>query len=266
MITLDQAIEYGNDNDYRHIVNVSGGKDSAALAIFLWETYPDIEMEYIFCDTGCELPETYHYLDRLEAVLGQEIVHLNALDLLDIAKKRDRNPFDIWLNEIYGGFLPSPRARWCTRVLKIQPFEKHIGDDKAISYIGIRGDEDRDGYQSKKPPVISELPNILPCYPFKDEKLGLSDIKRILDESGLGIPSYYEWRSRSGCYFCFYQQIGEWQGLKERHPERFEMAKQYEESGFTWVSGKTLEDIAALPRREAIPAPDMTDGCAICHL
>jgi 3'-phosphoadenosine 5'-phosphosulfate sulfotransferase (PAPS reductase)/FAD synthetase len=266
MVSLDQAIEYGNDSGYRHIVNVSGGKDSAALAIFLWETYPDIEMEYIFCDTGCELPETYHYLDRLEAVLGQDIVHLNALDLLDIAKKRDRNPFDIWLNEIYGGFLPSPRARWCTRVLKIQPFEKHIGDDKAISYIGIRGDEDREGYQSKKPPVISELPNILPCYPFKDHKLGLSDIKRILDESGLGIPSYYEWRSRSGCYFCFYQQIGEWQGLKERHPERFEMAKQYEESGFTWVAGKTLEEIAALPRRETIPAPDMTDGCAICHL
>ena len=55
-------------------------------------------------------------------------------------------------------------------------------------------------------------------------------------------------------------------GYLERHPEMFEMAKQYEESGFTWVSGKTLEDIASLPRREAIPAPDMTDGCAICHL
>ena len=168
---------------------------------------------------------------------------------------------------MYGGFLPSPRARWCTRVLKIKPFEKYIGEDLAISYIGIRGDEDREGYQSKKPAVISEQPNILPCYPFKDNKLGLDDIKQILDESGLGMPSYYEWRSRSGCYFCFYQQIGEWQGLKERHPDWFEKAKEYEdEDGFTWVAGRTLDEIAALPKREPIPAPDMTQGCAICHL
>ena len=266
MLTLDEAIAHGNDGDYRHIVNVSGGKDSAALALYLRETYPDVRMEYLFCDTGCELPETYQYLDRLEAFLGEDIVRVDALDLIGVAKKRGRNPFDIWLNEMYGGFLPSPRARWCTRVLKIKPFEKYIGEDLAISYIGIRGDEEREGYQSKKPAVISEQPNILPCYPFKDHKLGLDDIKQILDESGLGMPSYYEWRSRSGCYFCFYQQIGEWQGLKERHPDWFEQAKEYEKDGFTWVEGRTLDEIAALPKREPIPAPDMTQGCAICHL
>jgi len=266
MLTLNEAIAHGNDGDYRHIVNVSGGKDSAALALYLREKYPDVRMEYLFCDTGCELPETYQYLDRLEAFLGEDIVRIDALDLIGVTKKRGRNPFDIWLNEMYGGFLPSPRARWCTRVLKIKPFEKYIGEDLAISYIGIRGDEDREGYQSKKPAVISEQPNILPCYPFKDDKLGLDDIKQILDESGLGMPSYYEWRSRSGCYFCFYQQIGEWQGLKERHPDWFEQAKEYEKDGFTWVAGRTLDEIAALPKREPIPAPDMTQGCAICHL
>jgi len=266
MLTLDEAMAHGNDGEFRHVVSVSGGKDSAALALYLWDKHPQVHMEYVFCDTGCELPETYEYLERLEAVLGQPIVHLNALDLIGVAKKPGRNPFDIWLKEVYGGYLPSPKARWCTRLLKIKPFEKYIGDDRAISYIGIRGDEDRDGYQSKKPPVISEQPNIVPCYPFKDDKLGLSDIKLILEESGLGLPSYYEWRSRSGCYFCFYQQIGEWQGLKERHPDWFEMAKTYEEDGFTWVQGRTLDEIAALPRREPIPASDLTEGCAICHL
>lgn len=258
--------EATSTKDVRHIVSVSGGKDSAALALFMFERYPDIQLEYVFCDTGCELPETYAYLDRLEAILGQEIVRLNALDLLGVARKAGRNPFDIWLNEVYGGFLPSPRARWCTRVLKIKPFEHYVGESHAFSYIGIRGDEDREGYQSKKPPVFSERPNIIPVYPFKDERFGLEDIKLILEESGLGLPSYYEWRSRSGCYFCFYQQIGEWQGLKERHPEWFEQAKAYEADGFTWVDGRTLEEIAGLPRREPIPAPDLVDGCAICHL
>ena len=267
MVTLDEATAHGNnDGGVRHIVSVSGGKDSAALALYLWEKYPKIQMEYVFCDTGCELPETYEYLQRLAALLGQPIVYLNALDLIGVAKKLGRNPFDIWLKEVYGGFLPSPQARWCTRILKIKPFEKYIGSDRAISYIGIRSDEDREGYRAKKPPVISEQPNILPCYPFKDDKLGLADVKLILEESGLGLPSYYEWRSRSGCYFCFYQQIGEWQGLKERHPDLFEMAKTYEKDGFTWVDGRTLEEIAALPKREPIPAPHITEGCAICHL
>ena len=73
-------------------------------------------------------------------------------------------------------------------MLKIQPFERFVGDGHAFSYIGIRGDEDREGYQSKKPPVISQRPNILPVYPFKDAGMILEDIKRILTESGIGIP------------------------------------------------------------------------------
>ena len=88
MLTLDEAIAHGNDGDYRHIVNVSGGKDSAALALYLREKYPDVRMEYLFCDTGCELPETYQYLDRLEAFLGEDIVRVDALDLIGVAKKR----------------------------------------------------------------------------------------------------------------------------------------------------------------------------------
>ena len=46
-------------------------------------------------------------------------------------------------------------------------------------------------------------------------------------ESGLGKPSYYEWRSRSGCYFCFYQRKKEWVGLLENHPDLFEKAIEY---------------------------------------
>jgi len=271
MITTDEAVRLAKeDPDLRHIVSVSGGKDSAALALYLLERYPELPVEYVFCDTGCELPETYEYLDRLEVVLGKDIVRLNALDLLGMAKKPGRSPFDVWLQEVYGGFLPSPRARWCTRVLKIKPFEDHVGDDRALSYIGIRGDEDREGYTSRKPPVISEQPNIMAVYPFKDDKQGLADIQRILAESGLGLPEYYRWRSRSGCYFCFYQQIGEWQGLRDEHPVLFEAAKEYERSvngkQFTWVDGRTLDEVADQPRREPIPAPDLTDGCAICHL
>ena len=59
----------------RHVLGVSGGKDSSALAIYMRDKVP--EMEYVFCDTGKELPETYEYLDRLEAFLGKKIERLN---------------------------------------------------------------------------------------------------------------------------------------------------------------------------------------------
>ena len=166
---------------------------------------------------------------------------------MNVTRKPNRKAFDFVLNEMYSGFLPSPQARWCTRKLKIEPFERYVGKDFAFSYVGIRADEDRRGYTPKKPPVISDRANITPVYPFKDDRLLLADIKEILEVSGIGFPDYYRWRSRSGCNFCFYQQIGQWQRLQHYHPDLFERAKNYENSGsnkrYSWVQGRTLSDL-----------------------
>jgi len=266
MATLAEALAAVDNPNIRHIVPISGGKDSSALAIYMLHEYPQINVEYVFCDSECELRETYDYLDRLELLLGKKITRVSVFDVYGIERKPTRNAFDLMLNERYGGYLPGPMARWCTRELKIKPFEKYIGDSLAYSYIGIRADENREGYKKgSKPPVLSQKNNIVPVYPFKENGIGLEGVQLLLETSGLGLPEYYEWRSRSGCYFCFYQQIAEWQGLKERHPDLFEQAKQYEKdsAGFTWVEGKTLDEIAAMPRRELTEAKD---GCAICHL
>jgi 3'-phosphoadenosine 5'-phosphosulfate sulfotransferase (PAPS reductase)/FAD synthetase len=258
------------DEKARHVLSFSGGKDSTALGIYMLQNYPEVPLEFVFCDTGTELPETYEFIERFEAIFGVEIKRLNALEMLGIKEKGNRTPFDVILDEYYGGFLPSPQARWCTRMLKIKPFEHYIGHDRAYTYIGIRADEDRLGYQQQKPLKLSDQQNILPVYPFQEDGMGIEDVKGVLDDSGLGLPPYYEWRSRSGCYFCFYQQIGEWQGLQEQHPELFEKAKQYErvENGkqYTWVNGRTLEDIEKLEERYQASEGEGLDGCLICHL
>jgi len=213
----------------RHILGLSGGKDSTALAILLHQDIP--QMEYFFCDTHRELPETYDYLERIKARLGIKIEYLSA--------KRD---FDHWL-ALHAGYLPSPKRRWCTEQMKIHPLEKFIGDDEAISYVGIRADEDRDGY-------ISTKPKIKPVYPFKERGLVKADILKLLEESGIGLPSYYEWRSRSGCYFCFFQRKYEWVMLQEKHPDLFDKAVQYEQHHkdgrtYTWTQGETLLELVA---------------------
>jgi 3'-phosphoadenosine 5'-phosphosulfate sulfotransferase (PAPS reductase)/FAD synthetase len=213
----------------RHVLGLSGGKDSAALAIYMRDRVP--EMEYFFTDTGAELPEVYEFLDRLEAYLSKPIVRLTP--------ERD---FDHLLYNVYNGFLPSPNTRWCTREMKIRPFERWVGEDETLAYIAIRADEDRDGYRSTKP-------NIQPVFPFKEAGLRFADIDRILSGAGLGMPAYYEWRSRSGCYFCFFQRKNEWLGLAEKHPDLFERAKQYEKihadsnERFTWSQTETLAEL-----------------------
>ncbi len=221
----------------RHILGLSGGKDSSALAVYLRDRVPD--MEYVFTDTLKELPETYEYLAKLEAYLGKPIVRLNA-----------ERGFDHWL-KVYNGYLPNARQRWCTRMLKIRPFEQYIGEDDVVSYVGIRADEDRDGYVSTKP-------NIRPVFPFKEDGITREDVFRILEEAGLGLPKYYEWRSRSGCYFCFFQRKAEWAGLLERHPDLFEKAMEYEQPlaeglpAFTWDSNESLEQLSSPERLEEI--------------
>jgi 3'-phosphoadenosine 5'-phosphosulfate sulfotransferase (PAPS reductase)/FAD synthetase len=275
----------------RHVLGISGGKDSAALAVFVRQQHPDLDVDYFFTDTGKELPEVYEFLGRLEGFLGKPIARLNP-----------RRDFDFWLRE-YKNFLPSAQTRWCTRQLKLAPFEQWIrpmlaAGDKVTTYVAIRADEEyREGYTSKHANLMVKLP-------FRDAGIDKRAVLDILESSGVGTPKYYEWRSRSGCTFCFFQQKIEWVRLKERHPGAFEEAKQYEKnalehgSPFTWTQGEPLgelekparviqivtdyerrkqRDLASRPVNPLRPADNIEDideiygedegggACAICH-
>ena len=89
-----------------------------------------------------------------------------------------------------------------------------------------------------------------------EEVLIREDIFKILRESGVGVPKYYEEvpyevngnqgvynRSRSGCFFCFFQQKIEWVWLYEKNPAKFFLAMEYEKDGYTWMQNERLEDL-----------------------
>jgi len=274
----------------RHILGVSGGRDSAALAVYMRQHHPALQIEYFFTDTGKELPEVYEFLDKLEGFLGKPIERLNP----------DRD-FDFWLSE-YGNFLPSPRTRWCTRQLKLRPLEHWLRDDlesgtMVHSYVAIRSDEpSREGYQSTHPNMKVHLP-------LRDAEIDRAGVLEILSQAEVGEPAYYGWRSRSGCTFCFYQQKIEWVRLAEHHPDHFDEAVAYEKtalndgSPFTWSQGESLTELIKPKRVEQIKldyeqrrerlrrnrrinplsarTPDSVDeaygideaagGCVICH-
>jgi 3'-phosphoadenosine 5'-phosphosulfate sulfotransferase (PAPS reductase)/FAD synthetase len=221
-----------------HIVSISGGKDSAALAIYLKEKYQNRKFKYLFFDTGEELKDTYLYLNKLEGVLNQKIEHI-----------KPKKSFDELLRE-HNNFLPSPQQRWCTRKMKIEPFleeMKKYKDYKIYNYVGIRADEDRSA-------LIPPFDNIETVLPFKEDGITLTDVKRILLESGIGLPGYYDEvydekfeifynRSRSGCYFCFFMRQIEWVWLYEKHPDLFKKAMEYEKEGYSWIKDKPLKEL-----------------------
>ena len=221
----------------RHVLGLSGGKDSAALAVHMNEKYPHIPIEYFFTDTGYELDETYKFLDKLKTRLSCPIKYICPT-----------NTFDYFMKK-YNNFLPSATARWCTVEMKLKPFEAWIAPSlkegvQIYTYIGIRYDErGRVGYKPTNPLIKAK-------FPFVDDCIDREGVTDILQNSGLGMPAYYKWRSRSGCQFCFFQRHGEWLGLKENHPEQFEYAKSLEktsdknDSPFTWIKDENESSYA----------------------
>jgi hypothetical protein len=252
-------------HEERHILGLSGGKDSAALALYMGEKYPELDIEYFFTDTGSELPEVETYLYMLESELAKPIVRLQAKEVHHpedgIGQVDGESIFGEIFRNVYGGFLPSPQQRWCTVQMKLKPLEKWIAPTleaggSIVSYIAIRADEDRLGYN---PPN----PAIKPRFPFVEDGIDIFGVNEILEASGIGKPAYYDWRSRSGCTFCFYQQKIEWVGLLEKHQDKYAEAIEFENysietsrkngrSAFTWSHGETLEELAKPERVLAI--------------
>jgi len=175
------------------------------------------QIEYVFCDTECELPETYSYLDKIEVFLDKPIKRLKPYKSFD------------HLLETHN-YLPSPHRRWCTIELKTKPFRKYVydkfrenGEGVINLYIGIRADEiGRAGFNKYGDNYIQEV------YPFVNNGINKKDVMAILEKNGIGLPDYYSWIDRSGCYFCFFKNKIKWIKLYENHPDLYQKAIDYE--------------------------------------
>jgi 3'-phosphoadenosine 5'-phosphosulfate sulfotransferase (PAPS reductase)/FAD synthetase len=200
------------------IVGLSGGADSSVLALlaaaYLAPNYPNLR--FMFTDTGAEPKSCYQALDQIEELTG-------------IAVERIKPKEDLFgLIDRYNGFLPNGQARWCTRALKVEPLNAYLkentGDEGFVSLAGIRYDEaDRDGITFQ----YSMEKDAKAAFPFVDLKIVKHMVFDILDKS-IGIPATYKYRSRSGCYTCFFQRGAEQVGMLVNDPENFKITEDLE--------------------------------------
>lgn len=244
-----------------HLVPLSG-KDSLAVALLQTTRNPEIDYQFLFNDTGSELPEVYEWLTKIEIQTGWKI---QKTSVSIKAKIHSRN-----------GFLPSHQNRWCTAECKIKPMDKFLGSRPTFVYYGLRADEpERKGF------IPTRKNNIYPVYPLRELGLGLHHVWAIVEAQGLPPPSFHwqrledavlrqlpesKWielmpwqrrmlfsgRTRSNCFHCFYQRLYEWLWLRETHPKLFQEAKAWEKDDYSWNADHPLSDFEDSNFRERI--------------
>lgn len=251
----------------KHVVALSGGKDSTALALRLAEMNPGTEYAYLTTQTGNEPAEVKVHLDNLERLLGRPIERLKAdFDyrgdgLLEVARRE--------------GMIPNFRSRFCTRILKIEPTLAWLeANAPVVHYVGLRADEPlRDG-------IYGSVEGVEHRYPMRDWGWGLPDVLDYLEQRGVTVPR------RTDCKLCFWQTLPEWKRLWKRDPEGYAEGVELEaelehtfrspkrdtwpaglaELGRAFASGRRVPGYTEDVQLRLFQNCDMDDACRVCSL
>jgi hypothetical protein len=246
----------------KDIVALSGGKDSTAMALALAEREPR-DYTYVITPTGNEPPAMFTHWRKLSAMLGKPLLPImkHSLKGLVIAQKA----------------IPNHRQRWCTRLIKLEPYYGWLEEQKpCTSYVGLRADE-----ESRPGMIFPDADGVTMRFPMREWGWELKDVLNFLDERGIVIPE------RTDCRWCFWQKLGEWWQLWRDDRESFLEAEALEEfvtaergRQYTWRNPSrdswpaSLKELRARFERGDVPqrSLDMMDKrrlvgtCRVCTL
>lgn len=210
----------------KHIVALSGGKDSTAMALRLAEVEPR-DYTYVCTPTGNEAPAMFAHWRKLGGILGKPILPIMAGSLKGLVEAQRA--------------LPNHKHRWCTRILKLEPYYSWLAEQKpCVSYVGLRADE-----ESRPGMTFPDAEGVQMRFPMREWGWRLEDVKSYLDEKGVSIPE------RTDCQWCFWQKLGEWYELWRDDPQSYTEAERVEE----WVSSERGETYTwRNPSRDTWPA------------
>lgn len=188
----------------KHIIALSGGKDSTVLALRLAEVEPR-DYTYICTPTGNELPEMFVHWRYLGELLGKPITPImHKTGLFGVVRQEK--------------MLPNFRARFCTRILKIEPYRRWLANNTpCVSYVGLRADE-----EGRAGGAYGDISGVEMRFPLREWGWTKEKVLAYLALRGVAIPR------RTDCAICYHQRIDEWWSLWRNHPE-------------DWAEGEKLE-------------------------
>mgnify|MGYP003407477232 CR=1 FL=1 len=208
--------------DY-HVVSFSGGKDSTAMLLRMFELGYPVD-EVLFCDTGCEFPEMYKHIDKVnnivERYLGKKITILKAehsFEYMLLEYKFNPRPKEgIVKPHAIGRSWATMRTRWCTKYFKVDLIKRHLrGIDADIhQYVGIAADE---------PNRIRELNYPLVSWGWREVDCLSYCYKKGLDWGGL-----YNKYKRLSCWCCPLQSLNDLRTLRHEYPELWRKLLEWE--------------------------------------
>lgn len=236
--------------DARHVVALSGGKDSSALALRLQEVEPRA-YEFVCTPTGDELPDMADHWKRLEDLIGQPLIRIPEMTLKELVQREK--------------MLPNWQARFCTHRLKIVPFERHVCERLPVTcYVGLRADEDdREGVQYGIELLVKTR------FPLREWGWRREDVERYLLQRRVTVPR------RTDCARCPLQTLNEWWRLWSEHRDIYEDAcREEDQIGHSYRSpGRDtwparLRDLATRFEDGDVPkvSPRAKGGCRVCTL
>jgi hypothetical protein len=165
------------------------------------------------------------------------------------------------------GSLPNWRQRWCTRVLKIEPFAAYLMQNSpAKFYVGLRADE-----EAREGGDYASVPDVEMVFPLRDAGMDLAAVRQFLADRQIRIPR------RTDCMLCFFQRLIEWHELWSSNPTAYAEGEAWEaQTGHTFRSpGRdtqptSLKDLRAkfetgwIPRDTRDPINALQ--CRVCRL
>lgn len=172
------------------------GVGSTALLYLKKRAIQSGEIEVIYSDHGCDLPESREYIRKISDKMDIDITCLTAGNLYDYC----------WQKRI----LPSIHWRWCTDKFKIRPMRKYVDGD--VPAIGITLDERNRAYDFR---FCGKS-----VFPLLEKRITRNQALNIIDG---------EKPCKSGCFFCPFQKKEQWRQLFIHHKDLFERARQLED-------------------------------------
>jgi len=234
-----KIIKIKQKNVMLNIVNLSGGKDSTAMLFeMIKKGYPIDAI--IFCDTGAEFPEMYAHIDKVEKMIGREIIR----------QKSSKDFFFLFQhfvkkNGVVGYSWPDMKNRWCTQRLKkdeskkaLTKIKKAYGDRDVCEYVGIAADEYPRTLKNKEK---------LCRYPLIGWHMEESDCLKYCYEKGLDWGGLYEKFDRVSCWCCPFSSLRELEILYNDYPLLWNKLKSMDSN--TWRSFKQNASIEDLENR-----------------